>query len=414
MNTQYTYDVIVAGGGVAGVAAALEAARSGMKTALAEKTVFTGGLATTGLINIYLPLCDGHGHQVTFGVAEELLHRSIKYGPGDIPDWKQAGRFMTPFSPASFALALDEALREAYVDLWLDSLVCGVAMRGNRVTGIEIETKGGRILLHAAVTIDATGDADVAARAGAPCVEGTNLLAMWAIEHGPLEENEKRLERRALSPMVRRIMLGSPPQAVEPTPDQRGADLWTGGASDARAVTGFVIEGRRRLLERYRERQGRGGAWNRHTCFPVALPAMAQFRRTRRIAGRVTLTSGQAWTGFEDSIGLAADWRRNGMVWEIPFGTLIPRDVEGLLAAGRCVSSEEDAWEITRVIPAAALTGQAAGAAAALSVRRNCAPSQLDVSAVQRKLGDGGLPLTFGEAGLAPEGRDARPDVRAT
>ncbi|MDF1516077.1 MAG: FAD-dependent oxidoreductase, partial [Anaerolineae bacterium] len=79
------YDVIVAGAGVAGAAAALECARNGLKTALIEKTVMVGGLATSGLVNIYLPLCDGLGHQVLYGIAEEFLHLSIQYGPGVIP-----------------------------------------------------------------------------------------------------------------------------------------------------------------------------------------------------------------------------------------------------------------------------------------------------------------------------------------
>src|SRR5512138_2587137 len=85
MDFTRNYDIVVAGGGVAGVAAALEAARSGFKTALVEKTVFFGGLATTGLIYVYLPLCDGRGRQVIYGIAEELLQLSLKYGPGTVP-----------------------------------------------------------------------------------------------------------------------------------------------------------------------------------------------------------------------------------------------------------------------------------------------------------------------------------------
>ena len=92
MEFTQKYDIVVAGAGVAGVAAALEAARSGYKTALVEKTVLFGGLATAGLINVYLPLCDGRGRQVIFGIAEELLHLSIQYGPGTVPaGWKGGG-----------------------------------------------------------------------------------------------------------------------------------------------------------------------------------------------------------------------------------------------------------------------------------------------------------------------------------
>jgi flavin-dependent dehydrogenase len=79
------YDVVVCGGGVAGIAAALQAARRGCKTALVEKTIMPGGLATSGIILLYLPLCDGNGTQVTFGIAEELLRLSIRYGPGSVP-----------------------------------------------------------------------------------------------------------------------------------------------------------------------------------------------------------------------------------------------------------------------------------------------------------------------------------------
>ncbi len=189
MNTHtQSYDIIIAGGGVAGTAAALEASRNGMKTALLEKTVFPGGLATTGLINIYLPLCDGKGHQVIFGIAEELLKASVMYGPGDIPkvwantnepEMRTEERYLTEFNPASFVLALDELLVDAGVDIWFDTLVCGVCKKGDTVTGVEVETKSGRIQIDAKCVIDATGDASVAHLAGAECVEGSNWLAGW-------------------------------------------------------------------------------------------------------------------------------------------------------------------------------------------------------------------------------------------
>ena len=82
MGNEKNYDVLVVGGGCAGIAAALESARSGLQTALVEKTILWGGLATSGLVPIYMPLCDGKGRQVTFGIAEELLKLSIKHGPG--------------------------------------------------------------------------------------------------------------------------------------------------------------------------------------------------------------------------------------------------------------------------------------------------------------------------------------------
>jgi hypothetical protein len=90
---------------------------------------------------------------------------------------------------------------------------------------------------------------------------------------------------------------------------------------------------------------------------------------------------------------MVADWRRPGPVWEIPFGSLVPREVKGLLAAGRCISSEGDAWEITRVIPSAALTGQAAGVAATLACERDTTPDALDVTEIQARLRERGVRL---------------------
>ena len=115
------YDVVVAGAGMAGVAAALASARRGLKTALVEKTILNGGLATIGSVLYYLPLSDSRHNQVTFGISEELLLTSIKYGPGDVPDWKNpegSARYGCAFNPMSFVLGMDELLDQAGVVLW--------------------------------------------------------------------------------------------------------------------------------------------------------------------------------------------------------------------------------------------------------------------------------------------------------
>ena len=129
------YDVAVCGAGIAGIAAAIAAARRGMRVVLIEKQCIIGGLATSGLINIYLPLCDGYGHQTSGGLNEEMIRRCVEYGPFDLPDnWggpaggntgvtiTAAKRFRCGFSPAGFTLTLDKMLKEADVDLWLDKI----------------------------------------------------------------------------------------------------------------------------------------------------------------------------------------------------------------------------------------------------------------------------------------------------
>jgi 2-polyprenyl-6-methoxyphenol hydroxylase-like FAD-dependent oxidoreductase len=394
------YDVIVAGAGVAGVAAALASAREGLRTALVEKTILVGGLATTGLVNVYLPLCDGKGTQVTFGIAEELLHLSIRYGPGEVPPgWRHGAsgarrqRYATLFNPASFVLALDEALVEAGVDLWLDTLVCAPARRGERIAGLEVENKSGRGLLRTKCVVDATGDADVAARAGAECALGQNWLSIWAVQ-ASLESARGALEQGSGLPLLDVVRLGGDDAGRgAPTPRR-----WAGTSGEE--VTQFVLEARKLLLDHYKARQAEMGTTGPQSLFPVTLPAMAQFRTTRRIVGQATMSDGQHGRHVPDSVGLVADWRKAGHVWEVPYGVLLPRGVRGLLAAGRCISSEGDAWQVTRVIPPAALTGQAAGLAAALAARRDTTPDALDPGHVQAELRKGQTPLHLGDAGL--------------
>lgn len=391
-----TYDVLVAGAGVAGVAAAVASARSGLRTALVEKTVLVGGLATAGLIYGYTPLCDGVGHQVTYGIAQELLHLSIKYGPGGVPaNWRSPDpqdwgcRYKTSFSPAAFVLALDELLAGAGVELWLDTLVCLPVMEGDRVRGLEVENKSGRGVLRARCLVDATGDADVAYRAGAPCEEADNWLSLWALE-ASLEGAREAAERDDATPLMRGVHIGA-----SNTGEGHPADMRKFSGTDGKDVTDFVLTGRALLRERYQGKQN--GPEGRRDLFPLTLPAMAQFRTTRCIVGQTTLRDGMAGRQFDDSVGLVADWCRRGEVWEVPYGSLIPRKVRGLLAAGRCISSTGYAWEVTRVIHAAAHTGEIAGVAASLAVRLETSPDALEVETLRRQLAEAGIAFHLGD-----------------
>jgi hypothetical protein len=364
-----------------------------MRTILLEKTVLVGGLATTGLINVYLPLCDGNGRQVTFGLAEELLRLSIRYGPGDVPaGWRQARnakrpeRYQAVFSPAAFVLALDEALANDGVEVWLDTLVTAAVMEGDRVAGVEVETKAGRGRFLAACVVDATGDADVAFRAAAECFESGNWPALWALEAS------RQAMRESPDAGLFKVVVLSKGGARELEPPGGGLR-----GTDPEQVTRFVLDGRRGLRERYAKLHASDPATDRRSLFPIALPAMAQFRTTRGIVGRTVLEAGQEGRSFADSIGMAADWRCAGRVWEIPFGALVPAKTRGLLAAGRCIASRDDAWHVTRVIPVAALTGQAAGLAAAMSARSGLSPGDLNVDELQGLLRRCGVLLHFDE-----------------
>jgi hypothetical protein len=401
MDFEKNYDVLIAGAGIAGISAALVTARAGLRTALVEKTVLSGGLATAGLVNIYLPLCDGNGTQVTFGLAEELLLRSILYGPGEIPPyWKQArnakekDRYCVSFSPASFMLALDEILGSAGVDLWLDTLICAPIMKDSRVTGVEVENKSGRGILNAYCIVDATGDADIAFRAGSPCINGKNHFTVWS-QGASLNIAENAVEQNDGSQLIGHCIL----QNYNP-----GIDLPSKNheynATNSRSVSAFILEGRRRLLKHYKDIQNSDPEAGRKNNFPMTLPGMVQFRTIRHIIGKISLCDNQHMTRFEDSIGLAADWRKPGSVWEVPYRALLPRHVQGLICAGRCISSEGDAWEVTRVIPIVALTGEAAGVAAMLSVLNRTTPDCLDVKELQTAMVNRSIPLHLPDVGL--------------
>ncbi len=252
---------------------------------------------------------------------------------------------------------------------------------GNRVAGVEVENKSGRGALHARCVIDATGDADVAARAGAECACGESFTSIWAMQVSLEQVQEAAGMPDGGAELMDFIRLAFNGQWFDTTPERR---RWN--ATDGREVSEFVLETHRLLREHYRKTQEEGGQRDRRNLYPLALPAMAQFRKTRRIVGLTTLTDAQDGRHLEDSIGLVADWRRPGPVWEIPYGTLVPCEVDGLLAAGRCISSEGDAWEVTRVIPPAALTGQAAGLAATLAIRSGAQPRQVPAEEIQREL----------------------------
>ena len=406
------YDIAVIGGGVAGVAAAVQAARCGMKTVLVERTALVGGLATGGLINVFLPLCDGNGHQVTFGIAEEMLRKSIVYGPGEMPpNWKkerngmERKRFIAVFSPASFVLALDEMLDEAGVDVWLDSLVCDVRIENEMAARLEIENESGRIELSAKRFIDASGSAVLARRLGQNVVTDDNYFSSWTLEfksgapymnYGPIYGN-------------------GVPTGIFSDDDLRSAGTSLAELREAKrhGITGKQVSEylrvTRRCLRSYYAYAYDSGKSDRNSLYPLKLPIMPQYRKICAIQAAETMRDGQANRHVPDSVGLVADWRRAGSVWEVPVRSLYSASgPENLLFAGRCMGAVGDAWEVMRVIPAAAVTGQAAGMAAALALRDRLPLRELSVERLGDELKRRGIPRHLEELGLTEPCRKER------
>ena len=379
------YDVIVVGGGIAGISAAVAASREGSKTLILEKGIVFGGLATVGLINWYEPLCDGQGTKMIGGIAEELIKLSVKYSFQDLPEnWggtdtsREDGRYSTHFSPTIFAMAIDEYLKANNVDILLDCLMTYPVMEDNRCKGIVVEAKEGRLFLPAKVVIDATGDASVFAAAGAETVCGENYLGYYGHVYDK-ETIDAYIQTGNMTKMRKWLVAGVNLFMEEATESKRSVSGVT-----AKEITDFVLEGRNRFFNKIKD----GDPNSRDVSM---IPFMPQFRTIRRIVGEEDFCAidGQK---FDSSIGSCGDFRSNhkGKHYHVPFTAQYNRNFPNLVAAGRIISAQEgDGWEVARVIPICALTGQAAGIAASMSLDGNI--PDVDISKLQKKLADSGV-----------------------
>ena len=384
------YDVVVIGGGIAGVAAALSASRSGKSVLIIEKGVMLGGLATMGLITWYLPLCDGYGRKIISGIAEELLYKSIECGYDTLPEeWrggpayveKASSRYLTRFSPSEFVAVLDEMMQQEHIDLIFDTVFTAPVMENGICRAVIVEEKGGRKVYLGKVFIDATGDCDLAYRAGGDTELFDNWCSYW-VYNTDLDMMQKALETGHIIDAFDVHQYGDSPMPG----NDKGKKMII---KDAKGVTEFVLRGRKYLLDDLR----RMGKSNTHCT--TTIPAMAQVRTTRRLIGAYTLTTDDLNTHFDDSVGAVSDWRFAGPLYEIPYRCLYTPQLKNILASGRCISATGDTWEVTRVIPPAALTGQACGTAAAMMIEASAAANQVNIKELQEKLSAAGVLIHF-------------------
>lgn len=343
------YDVAVVGGGVAGIAAALSAARAGAKTVLLERQFALGGLATLGLVTIYLPLCDGRGHQVSFGIAEELLQLSVCLDdpPPAVLPWKNSSksRYQCAFNPQQFAILAEQHLLQAGVDILYGIQVCGASVSDGQIDAVFCESISGRTAIRAKSYVDASGDATLCqiAEEETAGFAQKNILAAW---YYTAKNYQLHMLGLADLPEGERL--------AEPINQKRYSGL------TCENQTEFMIDSHRALLDDFLKK---GHFTPEHQLAGIA--TVPQFRMTRRLVGVTEVTE---QTGpVADSIGLIGNWKRPGPVYELPFSCLYGRKIRNLITAGRCISADDAMWDITRVIPACAVTGEAAGLAAAMS-----------------------------------------------
>ncbi len=385
LTTQIKYDcdVLVAGGGFGGISAAIAAAREGKSVILMDRGFMLGGLATAGLVTIYLPLCDGFGKQVSFGLSESLLRLSVseccnkKRG---YENWiafddktkrdEKSPRFEVDFNPQIFAILAEQELVSMGIKLLYGTTVVAVNKDNDKITEIIAENKSGRFAVSVKSVVDATGDADIAVFADAPTVNfgQGNVLAAWYYSN--TGDNGYHLHTLGASDVPDEEQAKGK-KASERLVNRRFTGL------DGEEISEMCVFSHAATLNDIRKKREK-----EPNIEPTTIATIPQLRMTRRIDGEYTLATEEMHKYFEDSIGMVSDWRKRGPVYEVPFGTLYSKKVKNLIMAGRCTSVTDGMWDIMRVIPCCAITGEAAGTAAAMTDDF----SSLDVKELQNKL----------------------------
>ena len=400
------YDVVVAGGGCAGFAAAVAAARTGAKTLIIEQFPFFGGTATASLMATIvgvrnqvkpdeLQVCKGIGEELILNMIAEggAEHSRNSYESEKRSDTKGDLSYNYAFDTEIFKkVTLDMAV-EAGCDILFHTYFADTIVEEDCVKGIIVENKSGRQAIFARVVIDATGDGDVAARAGA---------AFW---------QTKRDEAPRLVDAIMYKISGFDPDTDFPGglfgnelvlwgPATDGRD-----ATDAKELTDMEIATRRAVFDHLENlKKERPDLKNARVADTGVLLGI---RQTRFVKGVYTLTGEDVLEGaaFPDSIAMGANpvihyfgYRRflTHEGYEIPYRCLVPEKTDGLLVAGRCMSSDQIAYESWRAMAHILNIGEAAGTAAALSVRTDVQPRKLDVSLLQKALIENGAEIGQG------------------
>lgn len=394
------YDVIVCGGGVAGVAAAMTVAQQGKSVLLLEKSNILGGLSTLGLVNFFVPMCNGFGKQIIFGLCEKWARLSAKYGYNTIPkEWEHGEpkepttvRYIQRYSPYIFALQLTEELLHSGAKLLFDVIACDPVMDGKVCKGIITESKGGTEYYGCKMLIDTTGDCDVLRRAGVPTVAGQNYYTYYG-EQITLETCAKAAQVRDIRLAYKSVGGGR----INLFGDHQPADIPRWSGLTAEEVTDYLVTNHAHTLRNIAQ----DDPSSRDV---VHLPMMPQFRTTCRLDGDYTFTLRDCYKHHEDSVCAINDFEHRGHLFEVPLRTLVRSEYPNMLTAGRSASGEGYGWDLLRVIPPAILTGQAAGHAACRAIEEECPVAKVNIRKLQECLEKDDVMIHFPDAYI-PEDR---------
>jgi hypothetical protein len=419
------YEVVVLGGGPAGIAAALAAGRSGRSTLLLERYGFLGGAGTAAGLSTFCGLhavVHGRHEQVIHGIADDILDRLRAMDGLNQPHLTIQNKIQAQaYDISAFKIAADELMAEANVKVLFHAFAAGAAMAGpDRIDALMVETKSGRGAVRGQIFIDGSGDGDLAAWAGAPFEVGDgtgNMLypstmfringvdaqkagRAWELIPELMEEAEKKGKRfPRKKPIVR---------------PQRNPIEWRANLTQIKNPDGSAVSGIDAEQLSYGEVEGRRQCWDVFEFIREVTPGFGDayiveiapqigIRETRRIVGDYVLTEDDilGCRDFDDSIGVNG-WPVEAHIKgdvkfvftpagsrgfnQIPYRILLPKTVDNLLVAGRCASMSHDGQSSARVSGPCLVMGQAAGVAADLALKDRVAPRKVDVRRLQDRL----------------------------
>jgi glycine/D-amino acid oxidase-like deaminating enzyme len=409
-------DVLVVGGGPAGQAAAVAAARAGMQVTLVERYGYLGGLASGGMVLVLDDMCAEREVSVG-GQALEIIDRMKVLGAcvappsedwfrndADVRDrWVRWGFeelyarrkpkpivYSASFDPEGWKQASQEMVLEAGVHLRLHSWFSRTLVEDGAVRGVVVETKSGRQALLGRVVIDATGDGDVFGSAGAPAVQGSYIMTLVHRLADVDTDAALRFERedpdaaRRLDDEVKRMLGGSWDMWWLLTP--RPGVVWCNcphipgyNGLDPEHLTHIEIESRRRFMKVIDFVRARFPGFQKAYVLDAA--PQVGVRQTRLLDGEYVVTREDVLERrtFPDVVARGRDYYT-------PYRSLVPKHVDGLLVAGRCYSATPEAQRLSREIPPVMVMGEAAGTAAALSLESGVTPRRVDVAVLQKRL----------------------------
>ncbi len=408
-------DLVVVGGGPAGIGAAVSAARAGLKVALLERYPYLGGLASGGMVLVLDDMCNGNEVTVR-GLCRELIERLERVGLAVTPpesDWRSDGAlwrkwsrwgtfdfyshtkpqpicYATAFDPDGYKMVANQMVAEAGIELRLHSWFSRAITQAGRITGVICDSKQGRHAVLGQAVIDATGDLDVAASAGAPFMADryivTTVFRLGNVDTDEAErfEYDEPAAFAALDREAKRLIGGSWDKWWLKTP--LPGIVWC-NCPHMTGLDGLKIadltradaEGRQRIAKLVAFLREKMPGFRR--CVVVDVAPQLGIRQTRLLDGAYVVTKEDVTQRrhFPDSIARGRDYYT-------PYRALLPRQIDQLLVAGRHYSATPAAQRISREIPPCMAMGEAAGLAAALALDAGTNLAQIDVARLQAKL----------------------------